>query len=65
MKQQSANAPRKFRPLAATPTELKICERFIIGQIQPFLEKPNDQNKFAYKKARSTLDAVGLLELTT
>ncbi len=26
--------------------------------------KSNDQNQFAYKEARSTLDAVGLLEHT-
>ncbi len=45
--QQSAHASHKFRPIAATPTGLKICERFILGQIQPFLEKSNDQNQFA------------------
>ncbi len=28
------------------------------------MEKSNDQNQFAYKKARSTLDAVGLLAHT-
>ncbi len=33
----------------------------ILGQIQPFLAKSNGQNKFSYKKARSTLDAVGML----
>ncbi len=42
----------------------QVCERFILGQIQPFLEKSNDQNLFTYKKARSTLDAVGLLAHT-
>ncbi len=29
-----------------------------------FIEKSNDQNQFAYKKAWSTLDAVGLLAHT-
>ncbi len=28
------------------------------------MEKSNDQNQFAYKKARSTVDAVGLLAHT-
>ncbi len=57
---------QKMEPLAdaTTPAELKICERFVLSQVQPFMEKSNDQNQFAYKKARSTLDAVGLLAHT-
>ncbi len=50
-----------FGQLPPPPPELKICERFVLSQIQPFMEKSNDQSQFAYKKARSTLDAVGLL----
>ncbi len=38
-----------------------MCELFILSQIQLFLEKSNDPNQLPYKKARSTLDAVGLL----
>ncbi len=37
-KKQSAHVPYKFRPIAATPTELKIYKRFILGQIPPFWE---------------------------
>ncbi len=61
---QSALVPYKFRPIATTPAELKICVRFVLSQVQPFMEKSNNQNPFAYKKARSTLDAVGLLAHT-
>ncbi len=46
------------------PTELKICEQFILDHIQPLLEKSNDQNQFAYKKARNIFDAMGILEHT-
>ncbi len=60
--QQSAHVPYKIRPIAATPAELKICERFVLCQVQPFLR--NDQNQFAYKKAKITLDAADLLSHT-
>ncbi len=60
-KQKSAHVPYTFRSISAIPAELKICERFVLSQIQPFVGKSNDQNQFAYKKARSTLDAVGLV----
>ncbi len=63
-KQQSAHVPYKFRPIATYPAERKMCERFVLSQTKPFLEKSDDQNQFAYKKSRSALDAVGLLSHT-
>ncbi len=37
------------------PIELtnKICERFVLSQIQPFIEKSNDQDLLAHTIAKS------------
>ncbi len=51
-------------PIAATPTELKVCKQFILDKVQLCLEKSNDTHQFAYMKAQSTLAAVGFLAHT-
>ncbi len=51
----------QLRPTAATPTEFSVCEKFVLSQIQPLLEQSIDNYQFDYKKARTTLDAKGLI----
>jgi hypothetical protein len=41
---------------------LKVVEHYILTIIQPSISRESDQNQFAYKKNRSTLDAIAYLQ---
>jgi hypothetical protein len=60
-KPNSTQAGIKFRPIACTSTFLKIAEHFILKNIKPIITRNSDSNQFAYKRGRSTLDAVAYL----
>ncbi len=54
-KQQSAHAPHMFRPISTTPTELKISERLILGQIQPFFGEIQRRKPICIRKDQKNL----------
>jgi hypothetical protein len=52
----------KYRPIACTSVLLKVVEHYVLKKLSPSLEAISDPNQFAYKKKRSTLDAVACLQ---
>jgi hypothetical protein len=51
----------KYRPIASSPVILKLMEKVILKDILPQLSFFSDPLQFAYKRNRSTLDAVASL----
>ena len=52
---------KRFRPIALTSSGLKLMERSVLQRLQVSLTIPEDNHQFAYKRNRSTLDAVASL----
>ena len=52
--------PGKFRPIASTSQLLKVFECIVLDRLRATC-KYNDLHQFAYKKRRSTVDAVAFL----
>jgi hypothetical protein len=49
--------PGKFRPIACTPVLLKVLEKLVLPSFHQHLA-PLDESQFAYRKKRSTTDAL-------
>jgi len=47
-----------YRPVALTPIVMKCFERLVMTQITEKIDVSIDQNQYAYRKNRSTADAV-------
>jgi hypothetical protein len=55
-------AETKYRPIACIASLMKVTEHYLLRKIQPVLNSVSDAYQFAYKKKRSTLDAVAYLQ---
>ncbi|VDP69988.1 unnamed protein product [Schistosoma mattheei] len=51
----------KFRPIEITSPFLKTMEKLLILPLQPAIKEHTDPYQFAYRRKRSTLDAVAVL----
>ncbi|CAH8590013.1 unnamed protein product [Schistosoma haematobium] len=60
-KKASGDKNVKFRPIAITSPFLKPMEKLLILPLQPAIENHIDPYQFAYRRKRSTLDAVAVL----
>jgi hypothetical protein len=57
----SPNIQTKFRPIANTSVLLKIAEHCVLNELQSALSVSADPLQFAYKRKRSTVDAIATL----
>jgi hypothetical protein len=60
-KKTTASSVSNFRPIASSSVLLKVAEKMVLSNISPQLASSTDPMQFAYKKNRSTLDAVATL----
>lgn len=60
-KGDTGSSSMKFRPIASSSILLKVAEKVILDTILPQLNRSSDKLQFAYKKKRSTVDAVATL----
>uniref|UniRef100_A0A669F608 Reverse transcriptase domain-containing protein n=1 Tax=Oreochromis niloticus TaxID=8128 RepID=A0A669F608_ORENI len=60
-KQLNVSCLNDFRPVALTPIPAKCLERLVIKHIRAACPPPLDSHQFAYRKNRSTEDAIAIV----